>query len=88
MSISPQIHDVSVSPSNSCNCCDNISCCVPFLGRKIKHIHSDIKVVRTADEALQKNSDSPKVSLPIIVQDAVGKSDLKRVATMEHLDLI
>ena len=67
MGIAPQVHDVSTTISDSCNCCDGcrINCCFPFLGRKvIRATTSDIRVVRTADEALQKNQDSPPVASP------------------------
>ena len=67
MGIAPQVHDVSTTVSDSCNCCDGcrISCCFPFSGRSIRANVSDIRVVRTADEALQKNTDSPPVASPL-----------------------
>jgi hypothetical protein len=69
MSISPQVHDVTATTRDSCNCCDHIICCVPFKGRKITHKRQQsVVVVHTADEAIQKNTDSPQSTPPILTR--------------------
>ena len=68
MGIAPKVHDVNTKVRDSCNCCDGcrINCCFPFVGRVVTQAHvSDIRIVRTADEALQKNTDSPPIASPI-----------------------
>jgi hypothetical protein len=76
MSFSPTVHDVSVAPSRSCNCCDNVTCCIPFFGRRISRPNTqpDIRIIRTADEAIQKKEDSPAAgpspAVPVVAPEA------------------
>ena len=83
MGIAPKVHDVDTKVRDSCNCCDGcrISCCVPLFGRKVTQAHmSVIHVVRTADEALQKNTDSPPIASPKPMAASAPAITMMRIA--------